>query len=418
MHPSAQSYARRLARQLLCALLPLACAGVRAQDSCAPAELQAQDDESRYDTAHCLIERKAYRQAIAILSELVAKDDWPVYKAELGRAYLGAQEFELARQQFIQSLNANPPENARLLLQRYLGMAEQQQVQTKEWMATASLSRIWDSNLNTGPISAAITVYGLPFTLDTGSMPQADQGSRAAIAALQVHPLRDAFEWRSSANLESTHYDHFSRYNTQQASVETGPGLHYSDRLVFNLPLVAGLTWLGSAVYTDFKGLSPQLRYSSGALGTGTLSAQLLRTRYADAPWMSSSSTSLTAAWRNNFAAQWSAEASLQRTLERANDASFSNQRSSATLGVQGTLFNLLRVAAETSLTSARYSAAESWASAPRSDTRRNVSASISKDLPGGYYLALSWSRSTIGSNLEIYSTQRRQTQIQLSKTF
>jgi tetratricopeptide (TPR) repeat protein len=69
--------------------------------------------ERLYQQGECALLRRQYRTATESFSELVARDPNPVWRAELGRAYLGAQQFERAREQFLLALQSDPPQAAK-----------------------------------------------------------------------------------------------------------------------------------------------------------------------------------------------------------------------------------------------------------------------------------------------------------------
>lgn len=388
-----------------------------AQWAALPSSAEAQERD--YLQAGCHIERHAYRAAIPLLEALLASDPWPVFQAELGRAYLGAQEFELARKAFRQALAADPPEAARRLLLVYLRLAEEEQLQAKDWFGSASIGLVYDSNINAGPRGREITLYGLPFTLSDDGLPKADQGLRVALSGVHARVLSDVLAWQSNLSLESMSYQRYAQYDTQQATLESGPRFNPGNGAWgLYVPLAVGQSWLGGNAYTRQYGLLPQLRYARGDDGLGTLGLFYQQTDYLRASVMSSQSASVYLAWRQTLAGHWSLEGSLRHVNEQAEDAAYTNQRNSVGLALRGSLLGQWRLNAELNLTQARYVAAEFWADSPRRDLRLVEQLSVSRDLAGGYYLSLAWQSWQTRSNLELYRSRRDQVQLQLSKVF
>lgn len=379
----------------------------------------AASDERSYLTASCQIERHQYRLAIEILSDLVLRDPYPVYQAELGRAYLGAKEFERARRLFRLALDSNPPDEARQVLLMYLSLAEQEQVQAKTWFATGSVAYLSDNNVNSGAKSAEVTLYGLPFVLNSDGLAKRDQGFKTTLSGVHVHNLRPTLAWQSNVTLDAVNYQRYQDYNLHQVSVETGPRWSsVNGQWAAYAPLGLSQTWLGGARFHRTATLTPQLRYAPNESGLGTVGVLAQSSRYRDATAMNSASQGLIASWRQTVGSSWSLEAGLRYVDENADDPAYSNQRATVSLGVRGSLPWGLRLTAETSVTKARYDATETWATEPRRDTRQVHSVSLSRDLPGGYYLSLGWQRWNTLSNLELYRTRRDQWMLQLSKVF
>lgn len=407
-----------------CVLLSLFCLSLGEVRAAACAQLavlpgEAETHERAYLEASCYIERRDYRQAIPLLESLVSHDPWPVYQAELGRAYLGAQEFEQARKSFRQALAADPPESARRLLVIYLRLAEDEQLQAKDWFGTASVAWVHDTNINAGPRSQEVTLYGLPFTLAENGMPKSDQGARVILSGVHAKALTEVLAWQTALSFETLNYRRYHQYDTQQINLESGPRLDSADgNWGLYLPVAVGQSWLGGNPYSRQYGVLPQLRRIWGERGLGTAGVFYQQTDYLNAPAMSSHSASLYFAWRQNLSKQWSLEASARHVDESAQDEAYANRRNSVGLMLKGSLLGQWRLSAESNLTQAKYLAAEFWAERARRDLRLVQQLAISRDLAGGYYFALSWVAWHTRSNLDLYRSHREQLQIQLSKAF
>ncbi len=412
------AYALALAGQLV--LPPAASAAEPAicpQISALPADADA--GERLYAAGACALVRQDYREAIRLLEMLVTQDAHPVYRADLGRAYLGAQQFEQARKQFQLALESAPPDNARRLLQVFLQMAEQEQTQAKAWFASAAVGQVYDSNINSGPLSKDVTLFGLPFTMNDSAMPKSDRALHAAFSAVHTQSLGDGLSWQTNSAVDLMRYQTYGQYDTSQVNVDTGP--HFSlgkGRADLYLPVGVGRTYLNSAPYTTTRSIAPQLRYSVSNADMATLNLPVANKTYSEAPAMSSNSRGISLAWRHALSEAWVLEPSLRYVRENATDPAYSNIQRSLSLSLRGSLPAQLRFSGEVSATRAGYAEAEFWADAARRDTRLNYALSLSRDLAGGYYLSLSWLRMRTLSNLALYSSERTQVQVQISKSF
>ncbi len=406
---------------VLCCLLAASharAADGNCQESASPSA--ATDRTARlYAAGECALQRLHYREAIGLFSELVGFDANPIFRAELGRAYLGAQEYERAREQFLLALQSNPPEPARKLLLLFIRMADQQRTQAKDWFAQASIGEMEDSNINSGPVSAGVTLYGLPFTMSPAGMPKRDRALHASFSAVRNKVLSQRVSWQSDAALDLLKYRSYGAYDTDQLSLDSGPHLALSGgRSEFYLPLGVTRATLGGSGYSASGFFAPQYSVRPAATDLLVASAALARNRYDSAPARNSSADSVGLAWQHVLGSNWTLGPSLSFADERAASPAFSNLARTAGLSLSGSLPGGLRLTAAAAATWADYRQPEAWAAAARRDRRRNLSLSLVKELNGGYYASLSWLDMNTRSNLELYSSTRAQVQVQLSKSF
>ena len=411
---------------LLCCLL--AASGARAadasnaRDGCTAAALpstEANRTARLYASGECALQRLHYREAIGLFSELVGFDPNPIFRAELGRAYLGAQEYERAREQFLIALRSNPPEPARKLLLEFIRMADQQRTQAKDWFAQAAIGEMVDSNINSGPVSAGVTLYGLPFTMSSDGMPKRDHALHASFSAVRNEALSNRVSWQSDAALDLLKYRTYGAYDTDQLSIDSGPHLALSGgRSEFYLPLGVARATLGGSGYSTSGFFAPQFSVRVAATDLLVASAAFARNRYDNAPARNSSTDSVGLAWQHVLGSKWTLGPSLRLADERAASPAFSNLARTVSLSLSGSLPHGLRLTAAAAATWGDYREPEAWADAARRERRRNLSLSLVKELNGGYYASLSWLDMNTRSNLELYSNARTQVQLQLSKSF
>lgn len=380
-------------------------------------------DHDRVDQLYlggkCALDSQHYRQAIQLFEELVRLDGNPVFRAELGRAYLGAQEFERAREQFLLALESNPPENARQLLHTFLQMADQNRTQAREWFATASLGYQYDSNVNNGPKRPEITLFGLPFTMSPDSMPKSDRALHGTLSVVNVRPVGDRIAWQTDGVVDVLRYDSLSRFDTKQAYVDTGPHLTLGKgETDMYLPVAFSYITLGGLAYSKSLAFSPQITQQATESDRLVYSANISRRVYTGAADRDMSARQVGIVWRHTLANKWTVEPSLSWGGESARNDVFSNVTRSVGLALRGSPVPGLRFSAETSYGLAHYRGTESWADTPRRDRRFGYNLSLSKELGDGYYLGLSLSNQDTSSNLGLYATERKQMQAQLSKSF
>lgn len=351
---------------LLTALaLPLqAAAGACAQLSALPANPDA--EQARYLSGACALERREYREAIRLLEPLVTAEDYPVYRADLGRAYLGAQEFERARAQFLRVLASNPPEEARNLLQVFLQMADQQRTQAKDWIANLTLGWRHDSNVNGGPSSRDITLYGLPFTWSDDTMPKSDQVWRAAGSLTHAKALGGNLSWQTNAQLELLRHQTFETYDTSWIALDSGPHFGFAGGGAdLYLPMGISRTWLDDADHIRMAWFAPQLSLTLNPRNQMLLALSAQKKDYLESEALSSKTHDVRLAWRHELVNRWVLEPSVKYAKEDAGDPAYSNHTRSLGLALRGSLPAGLRLNLEANYTRAEYAATESWADAP-----------------------------------------------------
>ena len=374
--------------------------------------------EQLYASGECALQRLRFREAIGHFSELLALDPNPVFRAELGRSFLGAQEFERAREQFLLALQSDPPDQARTLLNMFIQMADQQKTQAKEWFASAVLGTLFDSNINSGPLSPDVMLYGLPFTMGQDSMPKSDHALHMLFSVVQNRTLGNGASWQSDASLDTVSYAVYSSYDTRQLNIDTGPHIAIAGgNGDLYLPLGVSRTSLGGNGYSATVSLAPQVSYRLALTDLLITSPSFARTTYDKASARDANAASLGLSWRHQLGEDWTFEPSLKVALEHAEDHAFANKARSAGLSVSGSLPYGVRFAAYTLATWADYREPESWADTTRKDRRRSTNLSLTKYVAGGYYATLSVQDSRTYSNLGLYSTAKRQAQLQLSKS-
>src|SRR5450830_23633 len=375
--------------------------------------------DSQVQDAECALQARRYAEAVTRYQRLLEHHDNPIFHAELGRAYLGLQDFEQARSEFLQALASNPPPQARALLQMFLQMTDQQRTQAKTWMATLSWGLMHDTNSNQGPRSAQVELFGLPFTMNADGLPRASNAALANLSLVHNAPLQADLLWQSNVNGASTHYSRTHAMNLGSVALDTGPRWALTAQGdVLYVPVGYSRTDLGGQNYIDTTTLTPQWSRQFGLGDQGLASLTLSRNRNPQSDGRSSTLRTVAFGWRHLVGGRWALESSLRQGEEDARDSAFSNRQRGASLALSGSPAEGWRLGTNLAWSQYRYRDAEAWASAPRHDLRFSAGWQIARAIPGGFYLSVSSSLTRTQSNLALYSSLRRQTQALISKTF
>ncbi|MDD0815964.1 porin family protein [Curvibacter sp. HBC28] len=384
-----------------------------------PQETPAPTTPSAARLAECALQERRYEEAAQRYQALLAENDHPIFHAELGRAYLGLQDFERARIEFLQALATNLPPQARALLQMFLQMSEQQRTQAKSWMATLSWGLMHDSNSNQGPRSDQVELFGLPFTLNADGLPRASPAGLANLSVVHNATLQTDWLWQSNLNGALTRYSRNHAMDLGNVALDTGPrwALPGQGNSIY-VPVGYSRTELDGQHYVDASTITPQWVRQLGLSDQALVSVMLARSRYPQNDARSAVGRSASLGWRHLIAGRWTLEGSVRQGQEDARDSAYSHQLRGVTLGLSGSPAEGWRVGGQLGWAQYRYRDAEVWASAARRDVRVNAGWQLARAFPGGYYLSLSGTLARTQSNLALYSSLRRQTQATVSKTF
>ncbi len=119
-----------------------------------------QPESAEVNLAYALSAKKAgkYSHAALALDRVLASQSGNLRaRLELADAYFLMQQYDLARQQFEEVLDARPPEGVRDNINRYLSAMEEQE---RRWRASlrVDVGGFYDDNVNVGPVDAVVSI--------------------------------------------------------------------------------------------------------------------------------------------------------------------------------------------------------------------------------------------------------------------
>lgn len=190
-------------------------------------------------------------------------------RLELGRTFFEAGDYTSAERQFRFARAGQVPATVVENIDRYLGAIRQRKTLSLDLTLAVSS----DSNLNAGPATDTITLYGLPFQLS--------QNARATSGTGLIGDLRAEWAPRVAPNaklligtqLHRAQY-RYSEFNDTTALLYAGPRINLR-HWEFNIQGTAARRWYGEQAYTAQYGASADATYFvSSRLGiTGALGA-------------------------------------------------------------------------------------------------------------------------------------------------
>jgi tetratricopeptide (TPR) repeat protein len=213
-----------------------------------------QDPAILFLLGQCTYALGRYAEAISYYRALlVLEPDTARVRAELGKAYLADKQLEAARKEFEAVLASDPPAQVRADMLSLMAAAQQ----PKHWSVRMTVGYLYDSNVNAGPNSMSVQLFGIPFELTPGSAPQSDHGVRGSLAAAHIAAFSANAAWQSEVSVDSTDYRNLNAFDYIQFTALTGPKWRGTRQLVF-VPFSAEYSQLGHHKYSEAYGVSPQ----------------------------------------------------------------------------------------------------------------------------------------------------------------
>jgi len=233
-----------------------------------PAHERLRDNQVQFLLGILDIEDKDYDSAIAHFHRILVNDPRQVrVRLELGRAYFLKKDYPDAQRQFLFARAGHLPPVVRANVDRFLGAIRA--LQTFSYGLAFSVAA--DSNLNAGPATDAVSLYGLPFQLSPNA--QANSGVGLALDANAEWSPRigPTLKWRIGTQLHRSQYRQ-SEFDDMTLGFYTGPHVTLK-RWDFNLLGSVARRWYGDRTYTNSYGGSFDATYFVTArlgLGAGT----------------------------------------------------------------------------------------------------------------------------------------------------
>ena len=199
-------------------------------------------------------------------------------RLEMGRAYFLAGRYAEAERQFLYARAGTLPPAVRVNIDRYLGQIRQSEAFTWGF----SLAMAPDTNLNAGPATDAITLYGLPFQLSSDAKANVGVGMVLDANAEWAPRLGPRLKWRFGSQWHRTQYG-ATGFDDMSLTGFTGPHLTLR-RWDINLLGNFSRRWYGDRGYAQTYGSSLDASYFlTPRLGVGA-NANLARINYDQNP--------------------------------------------------------------------------------------------------------------------------------------
>lgn len=341
-------------------------------------------------------------------------------KLELAEVNILLGDGEQARALLLEVKAGNPPERVTAAIDRYLLAIDQSQAQQKNWQLTGSLGWMHDSNVNGGPDTSSVQLFGLPFTLSDDARMSSDQALTAQIDFSHLYKLSGDLAWQNSLGVAWTDYQSLDKYDALYLSASSSVLWRQNERLLWSIPILLDQLQLGhdDSYYYYSYGITPQFKYLFSPNLSATVGLRAIDKKYQN----ENRNAGVLGAYsafdfklddRNSF------RLSLNYTEEHAERDYYSNAQHGIGLAYYHAFAPDMLLALSGGYGASRYEAAEAAFGEKRRDEVLRYSASFSYRLaPLAADLVVAVNYTDSQSNISLYEYDRWQSSIALRKTF
>lgn len=352
-------------------------------------------------------------------------------RLELAEVLYHQGKLDDSRAELVAVRAMNPPEQVRQNIDGFIAQVDQARANPnarprgpqKNWNAYITVGLTSDSNVNAGPDTGTVFLYGLPFTLSPAAQETQDTALFVRTGISHQTQLDNGVLWRSSANLSFTNYFEADAYDTTNLSVSTGPSFKLSDQLMLSVPITYNVQRYNEqgSWYSQSWGIAPRFQYAAQDNLQFYLDTSLSRKRFND-----NGDRDLTAFTFNpslNFQPNENGNIAVGLQYGRENSGLdiYSNDVRGVYIGYQHVFREQgIRASITASYISTEFDGIQAAYTEAREDVSRKLSASVTYTIPemDGLSLLGSVSYQDNESNLEINNYERTNLSLSLTKRF
>ena len=230
-----------------------------------PSSLRTRNNQVQFLLGLLDMHDQDYDSAIRRFRRILVSEPGTVrVRLEMGRAYFLAGRYADAERQFLYARAGKVPKTVLANIDRYLGQIRQRKTVTYGF----SLAAAPDTNLNAGPATDAVTLYGLPFQLSPDARANSGVGMVLDTNAEWAPRLTRRLKWRFGTQLHRVQYG-ATNFDDMTLAGFSGPHLTLR-RWDFNLLGTIARRWYGDRGYSQSYGPSLDATYYlTSRLGVG-----------------------------------------------------------------------------------------------------------------------------------------------------
>lgn len=247
----------------------------------APLEVErSEESEFNYLLGISALDSQQFGKAVFALERAVALSPQnPQYRADLGRVYFELGERHSAKSEFDLVLTANPPEQAKINIERYLSaIANLDNLSKTRLHAFIDYTVGFDSNINSATSSTSVAApgLGLIFNLDSQAVKLSDKFHLLTAGVDFAKPISSSFTVIGGAKVSQRINWDESQFNLTNLDLNLGFAKSYKNDL-WSLNLINNELTLDSKRFRRAYGVNGQWQHNLSDFSQLSLYGQLNR---------------------------------------------------------------------------------------------------------------------------------------------
>lgn len=356
-----------------------------------------------------------FENASNYFREILIRDPQAVrVRLELGRALFESGDYRDAGRQFRFARSGNLPAEVNINIDRYLGAIRQRQTFT--WDVSVAMAP--DTNINAAPSIEEISIFGLPFELSENAKRQTGIGLLLNTSAEWTPHIADNTRLRLGGNLYRTDY-RGGDFDDTLANVHIGPKFQLGD-LELSTLLTGFHRWYGNEPYNHGAGVRQELTYYPSSRTRLNTSLEHQWVRHDETSSLDGTRTSWLGSGQFALTPSSGVIGLLGVSRESTELDMLSNTVYRGGVGYYRELFGGLTALAQPEYLHARYDDVTPAFGVERRDDlwRTRLRLTNRRWIFNGFSPELTLIRSSRRSNIDLYSYDRNQVQLGVSKLY
>lgn len=193
-------------------------------------------------------------------------------RLELAEVLFSQRKLDAARSELLTVRNMNPPAQVRQNIDGFIAQIDTvkanpnkfAQGPQKSWSGYITTGFTSDSNVNAGPDTDSVFLYGLPFTLSSAAQETKDSAWFLRAGLSHQFKLDNGAVWRSNAYLAFNNYFNTDAYDTTTFNASTGPSFRLGKKVGVFLPITFNMQSYNEqgGWYSQSWAIAPQFQYA------------------------------------------------------------------------------------------------------------------------------------------------------------
>lgn len=356
--------------------------------------------------------------AIKYFEELLQRDKTALrVKLDLASAYYQVKNLQKSKELLLEVKASQPPKKVGDNIDSFLAVIDKGI--PKAWSITFGVGYQYDSNVNAGPDTATVLMYGLPFTLDEDAKDNSDTAFKYNFGFNHLKKV-NTISLQTSISANVTDYKDINSLDSQSLSISFGPSWK-SNNIVYSVPLIASIQKIGhqDRYYSYSRGISPQLSYQISNKLSISSSLSLSNKRYYKNRDKESNSYTFSPSTRYFLSQSSYITGGLYLGKENSHTQTSSNNSKGINAGYFKAFTQRFNIYMSTSWNKTDYEGIEVAYDKERKDQNANYGVNLNYVISKyNINTSLNMSYTENSSNINMYDYDRKKISINISKSF